>query len=441
MKRKIWLLLHRYLGISAGLVLAVVGVTGALLSFEDEILGIINRDVVQVEQRPFAAPLQPDILYRKTAENFPDRRVQGFTFFDVPEASVKVNLSDPNGGRRGEDWYIDPFTAQVLGSVQGVSAMHFIEDIHRRLLAGETGKALVGASALILIFMALSGIYLRLPTLIKKKVKKKRRPIRDTADHALKVGQNAAEPSVREARKSGDSVGFYQRWRERLLRLLFFKRGLKGTAFWWHLHAVAGTWVILFYLSASLTGLYFSYDWYRAGILKLAGVEQPKRRAPMKGAGDEKIIDIDVSASALAKSWRVFGEHVQSYTQVSIRLPKGEENYQFSYLDADSGHERASNRMEIRYADAQIIKHDLYSDKLVGEKLVASMLPLHTGSFYGVTGKIIFFTSSLMMPLFTFSGIWLYLQRRKVKSIKKKRFIKRAESMANDSQNPASAEV
>jgi hypothetical protein len=46
-----------------------------------------------------------------------------------------------------------------------------------------------------------------------------------------------------------------------------------------------------------------------------------------------------------------------------------------------------------------------------------------------------------MMPLFTFSGIWLYLQRRKVKSIKKKRFIKRAESMAIDGQNPASAEV
>lgn len=430
MKRKLWLLLHRYLGISAGLILAVVGVTGALLSFEDEILSVMNRDIAQVSPRPFAEPLLPDVLYRKASERFPERRVQGMTLFDRRDASVKVNLSDPNGGRRGEDWYLNPFTAEALGPVGGVSAMHFIEDIHRRLLAGEAGKAVVGASALILIFMALSGIYLRLPTLLNTLLKTR-----------LKKKRQTSSGSGRENKQNKDNLSIYAGWRQGLSKLLLFKRGLKGRAFWWHLHAVAGTWVILFYLSASLTGLYFSYDWYRAGVLALAGVEQPKRRPPMRGEGENKAVDIDASADALARSWQVFGEHVQRFTQVSMRLPKSEENYQFSYLNETSDHERAQNRMEIRYADAQVLKHDRYDDKRVGEKLVVSLLPLHTGSFYGLTGKIIFFISSVMMPLFTFSGIWLYLQRRQVRLRKKKRSLARTQGLSGGSGNAASAEV
>lgn len=130
-----------------------------------------------------------------------------------------------------------------------------------------------------------------------------------------------------------------------------------------------------------------------------------------------------------------------SFTRVSIRFPESEENYQFSYLEETSGHERAQNRMEIRYADAQVLKHDRYDDKRVGEKLVVSMLPLHTGSFYGLTGKIIFFISSAMMPLFTFSGIWLYLQRRQVKLRKKKRSLGRAPELSGGSRKGAGAEV
>ena len=43
----------------------------------------------------------------------------------------------------------------------------------------------------------------------------------------------------------------------------------KGRAFNWDLHAVFGTWALLFYLCASLTGLYWSYDWYRDGMTRL----------------------------------------------------------------------------------------------------------------------------------------------------------------------------
>ena len=49
MTRNFLFQIHWFLGITAGLVLAVMGVTGATLSFEPEILAALNRD------RPVAA--------------------------------------------------------------------------------------------------------------------------------------------------------------------------------------------------------------------------------------------------------------------------------------------------------------------------------------------------------------------------------------------------
>ena len=43
--------LHWFFGITAGIVLAVVGVTGGILSFEDELLKALNPGVLTVQAR------------------------------------------------------------------------------------------------------------------------------------------------------------------------------------------------------------------------------------------------------------------------------------------------------------------------------------------------------------------------------------------------------
>ena len=51
MLRKLWFQFHWLLGISAGVVLAVIGTTGAMLSFEEELLRAINPGVMTVAAR------------------------------------------------------------------------------------------------------------------------------------------------------------------------------------------------------------------------------------------------------------------------------------------------------------------------------------------------------------------------------------------------------
>lgn len=409
MKRKLWLLLHRYLGVSAGLVLAVVGVSGALLSFEVEVIDFVNRDVAHVEARPFSTVLLPSDLYGRTSQNFPDRHIQALTLFHEETSSVVVNLSDPNGGRRGEDWYLNPYAAQPLSPISGVSVMHFIEDIHRRLVAGETGKAVVGASVLILVFLTLSGLYLRLPSLFKRK-------------------RNGHREQSRSARHQG--------WRKWLL----VKRGLTGRAFWWNLHAVAGTWVFVLYLSASLTGLFFAYEWYRGGVMALAGVEPLKRGASVKPpTGEDKDAHNAAVASGLSSGWHHFVALAGDYSEVTIRIPReasgSQSDFRYSYFGTQREHDRARNRIDIDISGSHVRTHTLYADKTLGEKFVWSMLPLHTGGFYGLPGKVLFFVASLLMPLFTFSGIWLYSQRRAQKKAQGKTSRRKAARRHSDSES------
>ena len=49
MLKKVLFQVHWFFGITAGLVLALMGVTGALYSFEDEILDALNPDVLFVQ--------------------------------------------------------------------------------------------------------------------------------------------------------------------------------------------------------------------------------------------------------------------------------------------------------------------------------------------------------------------------------------------------------
>ena len=46
------------------------------------------------------------------------------------------------------------------------------------------------------------------------------------------------------------------------------------------LHSVVGTWVLLIYLMSALTGLWWSFDWYRNAANTLLGVAYGKLRLP-----------------------------------------------------------------------------------------------------------------------------------------------------------------
>lgn len=74
-------------------------------------------------------------------------------------------------------------------------------------------------------------------------------------------------------------TGIVLRWPRRVRSLKTWLKpnfALHGRGFFWSLHSVVGTWLIPIYFITILTGLWWSYDWYKdAATWLLTGKERP----------------------------------------------------------------------------------------------------------------------------------------------------------------------
>jgi len=366
---------HWLFGITAGLVLALVGVTGALMSFEEGLLLAFNRGVMTVAPRPQPPLSPPEVLARIHAQH-PERRVMSFTVWSDPARAMKIVFSQARrpgeapAAQRGETRYADPYCGELLAAPRGVEFFRKAREIHRWLAAGEIGKQIVGASTIALVLLCLSGLYLRWP--------------RNTAS-----------------------------WRAWLT--VDFSR--RGRSFLIELHKAAGTWVLVPYLMMGLTGLYWSYGWYRDALFAITGTQRPLRQAPEsrldkpEGARDsakERRSDVDVAAV-----WSALQREAGAFRTATVRLPaRPRQPVQITYLDRHAAHDRAYSRLTLDASSAAVTRHERYVEKTAGGKLMTSMLALHSGSFFGVAGSGALMLASLLMPLFAITGWMLYVTKR-----------------------------
>src|ERR1700722_19101489 len=82
--------LHWLLGISAGVVLSMMGVTGAIMAFEDEITAALDQGIVAVPAWPAAAVLSPDELLARFIEQSPGSIPTKLTVFPEPGKSARL---------------------------------------------------------------------------------------------------------------------------------------------------------------------------------------------------------------------------------------------------------------------------------------------------------------------------------------------------------------
>ena len=378
MYKNIWFKLHLILGLSAGFILLIVGFTGAMLSFEKEILNLINKDTFKVVAQE-QGKLSTKELLEKFQEQKPQSKINSITFSSSNDDSSMINVAGSGeNARKGVTYYVNPYTAEILPEVSGQFFFKTVESIHRRLLLDDFGKQVVGISVICLLFLMFSGIYIYYPRLKK------------SFSQSLKLNFQS-----------------------------------KGRFFLSNLHSVIGMWVIPFYLVASLTGLYWSYDWFSDSIHQITGVEKTKKhmhhsQEKSNQQNEMKTLQIVEKKSFDDVSLAVdtFNTLIENkYSTATLKLePKGTV-YSFSYL-SNSHHDHSRNTFELDIKTKKIVKHDKFEDKTLIQKLMGSILLLHTGEYFGFIGKIGMFLASLMMPLFVITGLMLYIKRRKKNIIK-----------------------
>ena len=359
--------IHLVLGLSAGLVLMIMGATGALMSFEEEIMAAASRDRLMVA--PQGEKLAPDALIARLRGARPGATIVSLEIANAPDRATKVRLREAKGEDGGRaDLYVDPYDGRILGPARGADFFAAVRRLHRWLLLpanGEgPGRQITAIAAILLLILGASGLYLRWPA----------RPVHWAPWFRLDLGRPG--------------------------RMRLFS-----------LHAKIATFLLPVYLVSVFTGLWWSWDWYRDGASWLLTGRAVERAAPRPPGAMRR--EGPVPPSAVDPAWTAFlAASGGAYESALLTIPQGRGSVRIRSLPPAARHPGARDvwRFDPAHSRIEVVRH---ADRTLGEAMAASMLEVHRGRFFGLAGSILSMISAASMPLFFVTGHLLYLGRRR----------------------------
>jgi uncharacterized iron-regulated membrane protein len=239
--RKVLFWLHLVAGVVAGTVILVMCVTGTLLTFQQSVLRIVERDQRFVSPpEPGAARLDVELLLAQVRLAVPDAAPTTLTLDSDPRAAATVAL-----GTQGI-LFLDPYTGRVLGagSVRARAFYRSVTNWHRWLaVEGEgraTARAVTGACNAAFLVVAVTGLYLWMPR--------------------------------------------QWSWRH-VAPVMWFRGGLRGKARDFNWHNTVGLWCAPILIVLTATGMVISYPWATNLVYTLTGSPRPVAAAGGRGGG------------------------------------------------------------------------------------------------------------------------------------------------------------
>ncbi|WP_342737300.1 PepSY-associated TM helix domain-containing protein [Bradyrhizobium sp. B117] len=375
--KAVLLQIHSIAGLVLALLLALIALTGAIMSFEDEVVEHLNAGIMHVVPRERPA-LTPDELVARLKAGQDVGQVSAVMLSSDPTAAVRVRFARDEQGGRPTSLYVDPYDAHALGSPRGEEFFATVRRLHRWLLipgdAKGWGRQITGVAALGLIVMLVSGLVLRWP--------------RRATSAKLWLKPNLA---------------------------------LSGRGLHRSLHAVIGTWVLPIYVVMTLTGLWYSFDWYKDGVVWLlarpevtAAKMQPKMAAKTPRAS---VRTEPAQAVGFDQAWTTLRrEQGDRFSRALLTLPAGPGTViRIRSWPKDSTLETTRDEFRVDAVTGQVVSAERYADKTFGEKIIAAIYDIHRGAILGWPGKLAFMIAAALMPLFSVTGVLLYLSRRKLR--------------------------
>ncbi|MBO5732570.1 MAG: PepSY domain-containing protein [Alistipes sp.] len=368
--KKIFKQLHLWLSIPIGMVVSVTCFTGAVLIFEPEISERAHRDYLYVAEVGAEALPIDELLARVEPTLAEGQEIRGITIFDDAERSYKVNLSQPKHGAT----YVDQYSGEVLGQPERLGFFRTMFRLHRWLMDSNPGdgsifwgKMIVGISTLLMVIIILTGVVIWLPKHLK------------SLGARLKI-------KVRSGRH----------------RLLY------------DLHVAGGFYATALLLVMALTGLTWSFSWYRDGLYSVLGIEQTKSSKPTNSPTDSKARrDSRTTDTTPYAYWQEAYEQIASANTEAeqITISKGAATVK----SGGWGNQRAADRYTFDNATGEIVGVELYSDSTKANKARGWIYSLHVGNFGGMVTRIMWFLAAMLGATLPLTGYYLWIRRMVVK--------------------------
>ncbi|WP_207434733.1 PepSY-associated TM helix domain-containing protein [Sabulibacter ruber] len=420
--RKLFTDIHLWLGLASGLVLFVVCLTGTIFTFHTEIEEMLEPQKYEVQVPANAVALSPDELISKlqsahkgkvTALQIPQDPAKPYRLTLKKEGGDKGGKGGgekakaaagpqaiaggpaagaggegkkggkggpggPGGGGRGTTYLVNQYTGEIKGTTEGPAHGFFevVEGLHRTLMVkGEPGalnpgKIIVGGSTIIFVFIILTGLVIWFPKKLKN-------------------------------------------WKQGLM--------VKTSGNWKRinhdLHNSLGFYSSFFLLIMALTGLCWSFEWYRDGASAVLGDKIFKQR-------NEKPLNSDLAGMEGQKPT------LAEFIKISDGILPYEGNYRIS-LPADSTSAlvlnksksgffalSASDKVQLDQYTGKTLKVEKFEDKKLNEQIAASVRGLHLGEIFGTFSKIVYFIVCLIATSLPITGTLIWWNKLKKKSKK-----------------------
>ena len=224
------------------------------------------------------------------------------------------------------------------------------------------------------------------------------------------------------------------------------KNSLKITAtkgwrrFWYDLHVAGGMYTLIFLLAMALTGLTWSFPWYRTAFYKVFGVEVQQRAAQ----GHEQKSDAQKRDTKLAahrekkregnevrkgeRSRRPENNHSDMYSVTSpfvywqeIYDKLRRQNPEYKQISISSGtasvsfnrfgNQRASDRYSFNTDNGEFTETSLYQHQDKSGKIRGWIYSVHVGNWGGMFTRILTFIAALLGAALPLTGYYLWIKR------------------------------
>lgn len=359
--RKIIGKVHLLLGLSTGVVVLIIGLTGAIYCFAPELENLQSYRHVESSDQPFLPPSQ--------IQQIAERQIKGKTpqriYYYSRQKAVMVLFNKKD--EYSYSVFIDPFRGEVLKvRDNGRDFLSVVLQIHRTLYI-PYGHEIIRWSTVIFILMLISGLVLWWP---RKRI---------TARRSLRI-----------------------MWKASPKRLNY------------DLHKVLGfyiTWIAIF---TSLTGLMFAFPGFANLTYQITGSANSKiqSKPPLS-----KEVKLDSGSKPIDMVWsEVYSKFHAEYQSIMLVLPTGNDGSilvranperktlyktDFIYFDQYTGKEISGAYVWGRYKDRSVAADDIRRMNY----------DIHTGAILGLAGRTILFLVALIVASLPITGFYFWWGR------------------------------
>lgn len=357
MKTNITRQLHLWLSVPFGVVILLLCLSGAILLFEND-LGHLGQAKVYLEGK---TPVAIDSIMREVEKNLDDGKfITGVTIYPEKGHAYKIMLNKPAMSAL----WVDQYTGKVIGQYERAGIFKFASSAHRRLFGkskaqgsagAATGKLIIGISSIVLLIVLVTGLILWWP--------------------------------MRRQFWSQLSIG----------------HGKSGYKTWFDLHSSLGVMATAILCVCILTGLTWSFGWYRKGFYGLMDSEVAKSSTHKEKAEN-------------FENWNIVAnEMMKSNGDKEIRIYQGEADVVIGGL----GNQQATDTYYFDGVTGEITGKTAYDNKPRSNHIKGWIYTLHVGSWCGWFSRILYLIAVLFGAFLPVSGYYLWIKRLARKRVNK----------------------